>query len=290
MIKDKTKKSLQAVWSNHLSVLIKTRADNLSPLEFQYLILNKLVEVKKYNTAISATRLLVTMFDFAVAITVIKENPLKTVYDLPLLKQINKLAKKSVVHRASFNHLTLNTDLKKLVSTFKNKAGDLRINLLRLSLSFLLRPSEMVKLNINNLDRKKKIITVKDTKTLDNFIIPISDQLIELIDLIYEKYGNKKEGYIFKGFRYASHLSAQTLNRALKDLGYKNVLCAHGIRSIGSNFFSHHAKDVPPYVREAILQHSVSKIEKAYRRDDFYLRQRVKAMELWYAYLDELFK
>lgn len=289
LIKEKTIQHQKALWCKHLSQLDNFRADNLTPLEFQHLVLNNLYQEEKFNTAENLTRMIVTMLDFAVATTIIKENPLKTVYNLPMVKLIHKKAVKNCVHRASFNHLSINTDLKKLVQVFKEKTTEHRIYLLHISLALLLRPGEIVKIKINNLDESKQLLKVQDTKTLDNFLIPLNESMIVLLKRIYEKYGNQEKGYIFRGHRYSDYLSPQTLNVALKKLGYKGILCAHGIRSIGSNFFAHHAKEVPPYVREAILQHAVGKVEKAYRRDDSYLKQRRKAMELWYEYLDNLF-
>lgn len=290
IIKDKTRLHLQAIWNKHLSdKLASLRADRLTPLEFQVLILDELQQKQLYNTAITATRIMVAAFDFAVAITVLQSNPLRTVYDLPILRMLQKQARQHLQHRPSFNHNTLRIDLKELIKTFKDKTTTQRINLLYLSLALLLRPGEIVKIKIQELDTKSKCLTVHDTKTLEEFKVPVDDRIIKLIEDTYQEFGNHDQGYIFRGYRYSEHLSSQTLNVALKKLGYKGKLCAHGIRAVGSNFFAHHSKEVPPYVREAILQHSVGKVEKAYRHDDFYLKQRRTAMKLWYDYLDGLF-
>lgn len=127
------------------------------------------------------------------------------------------------------------------------------------------------------------------TKTKDRFIVPTDAKLEDLLAKAYREYGSTEMGWIFRGLRdRALPLSPQTLNRALKDLGYKDRLCAHGIRSLGKNWFSHNAARVPPFVSEAILQHAPGKVEGAYRRDDDYLMQRRSAMKLWWAFLDGL--
>ena len=173
LIKDKTKLHLEAVYKKHLEAkLADIRADKISPLEFQFLILDELVENELYNTAVTATRIMVTTFDFAVAVTILKTNPIKTIYELPLLKLIQKQVKRNVKHRPSFDHKTLNFDLKRLVNDFKNKTNGQRLNLLYLSLALLLRPGEITKLKISDLDEKNKIISVQQTKTLDKFIVP----------------------------------------------------------------------------------------------------------------------
>ncbi len=290
-LKEKTILGQKTAWISHLYKLDKIRADNLNPLLFQKIILEPVYKDKHYVNALYLTRLTVTILKFAVTIQIIQQNPLDTVWELPLIKYMKKLSSQNLTHRPSFNHNEIESQLTKLLKVFKEKTCERRQLLLEFSLKFLLRPGEMVKLKITDLDTKQHILIAHDTKTFRDFKIPTNKEMEEKIEYTWKKYGSPSTGFIFCGLRDPSTaLSGQVLNKALKELGYKNLLCAHGIRSIGSNWFSHRASKVPPYVREAILQHVSGKVERAYRRDDFYLKQRREAMLLWWDFLDRLYK
>lgn len=288
-LKETTLKRTQSLWDLYIEPYARTRADAVSPLWVQHELLSQFIADGRCNTALVCARLLCQVLDFAVTIGAIKENPAARVWDLPAVRGMRLKSAQNVTHRPSFDHREITSELKKLIKLFE-KTNERRRLLLKLSLMLLLRPGEIVRLKITDLDEKEHILIARCTKTRALFKIPSDSRLEALLKQIFETCGDRGTGWIFCGIRdHRLPLSPQTLNRALKDLGYKGRLCAHGIRSIGSNFFAHHDKEVPPYVREAILQHSGGKVERAYRRDDDYLKQRRKAMSLWWDYLDRLY-
>lgn len=80
------------------------------------------------------------------------------------------------------------------------------------------------------------------------------------------------------------------MNKALKDLGFKDKLCAHGLRSVASNYFASHSDIIHPWTAEAMLQHAVgSAVARAYRRDN-YFSERVKASKIWNDFIDGIYK
>ena len=288
VLKESSKALHSKIWALHLSVYENARADRLNPLIFGRDVIENLVASGRYSSAITATRLMVSVLDFAVAIGVLDINPLGTVWSLPIIKQAGHMSASLVRHRPSFEYGSISKDLKALLRIFSTQ-GRRRWLLLQISLRVLLRPAEVVALKISDLDLKKHQITARRTKTRDRFIIPTDNALESLLVEAHRLYGSDETGYIFKGYRDPrSHLSAQTMNRALVSCGYKDRLCAHGIRSLGRNFFADRSKQVPPYISEAILQHASSKVELAYRRNDDYLKQRRSAMKLWWDYLSSL--
>lgn len=288
VLKENSKTLHSKMWALHLSIYEKVRADRLNPLIFGRDVVDNLVATGRYTSAVTATRLMVSVLDFAVAIGVIDRNPLGTIWSLPIMRKAEQMSEAMARHRPSFNHDEIKVELRKLLEIFARQGGR-RWLLLQISLRVLLRPAEVVALKISALDLKKHQITARRTKTRDRFIIPTDNSLESLLLEAHRLYGSDETGYIFKGYRDPrSHLSAQTMNRALVSCGYKDRLCAHGIRSLGRNFFADRSKQVPPYISEAILQHTSSKVELAYRRNDDYLKQRRSAMKLWWDYLSSL--
>ena len=289
-IKESTQERQRKAWLSHLHVLDNTRADKITPLEFQELVLKQMFNEQKYTSVIYLSRLIVQVLDFAVVIGVINSNPLSKLFSLPLIKRSSKLLKENLQHKKTLDYLNLNAELKKLITDFDKKANSLQNTLLEISLRTLLRPSEVVSLNKNDISLQDRWIAVKNTKTKREFLVPLTQSFLDVLIDAFVNFGNNDSGYIFAGKRdKQSHLSSQTLNKALKDKGAG--IHAHGCRSIGANFFARHVKKVHPCIAAACLQH-VSKysssVESAYRRDD-YLYERRKAMELWNSFLDKIY-
>ncbi len=288
VLKESSKALHSKIWALHLSVYENARADRLNPLIFGRDIVENLVATGRYSSAIAATRLMVSVLDFAVAIGVIDRNPLGTIWSLPIMRKAEQMSEAMARHRPSFNHDEIKVELRKLLEIFARQGGR-RWLLLQISLRVLLRPAEVVSLKISDLDLKRHQITARRTKTHDEFIIPTDDTLEALLIEAHRLYGSDETGYVFRGYRDPrAPLSPQTMNRALTDCGYQGKLCAHGIRSIGRNFFADRTSQVPPYISEAILQHATSKVERAYRRNDDYLKQRRNAMKLWWSFINSL--
>lgn len=279
------------IYTLYLGQLEKIRADDLEPLFIQEKILKHLFKQKKFTTLLYVTRLLVTLLDFAKACNLIKNNSLKEIYTLPIIKKSQKEMSRNTKHRPTLAYEDLRYNLMQLIKTFTNKACLRRILLLDLSLRTILRPREVCSLKITDLDLEKHILKVHNTKTMLIYQIHTTATLEKNLLKAYENFGDDKNKWIFSGIRDKNKpLSPQTMNRALKDLGYKDILCAHGIRSIASNFFAQHSDKIHPWTAEAMLQHSVgTKVSRAYRHDD-YFNERIKASEIWNEFLDNIYR
>lgn len=282
---------LDKLWIAHFGDLDNQRADKISALEFQHLILQDLFEQGSFYTVTLAARTYSQVISFAAAVGILKENPVAHLQDLPLVKKAAHLAQLRSSHRPTLDYRHLRAELKQVLKTFKEECCERQQLLLEIQLRTILRPGEAVKLKITDLDINNHILTVRQTKTKEIFLLPTSQSLELCLIKAFTKYGSKEHGWVFGGLRDPKqHLSAQTLNKALKDHGYKDRLSAHGLRSVAANFFAKQESRVPPYIAEACLQHVCpnAKVVKAYRRDD-YLHSRRKAMALYNDWIDEIY-
>lgn len=292
VLKNNTYDRQRKAWLTHFGEISQLRLDRLSPLEVQKILLQKSFDNGHYHTVCYLTRVICSLGDFAAAVGIIDKNPLITLPDLPIVKKARHLEAKNLQHRPTLDYQNLRNELKTVIKTFESCTDRQRL-LLEVSLRTILRPGETVTIKISNLDIQRHQLKVENTKTKTVFIIPTTESFEKALLMAYVKCGDPKSklNYIFAGVRTQDHhLSPQTLNKALKDHGFRNKLVAHGIRSIAANYFAKHDSQVPPYVAEACLQHACpnAMVVKAYRRDD-YLRARRKAMQLWNEWLDGIY-
>ena len=287
--KDTTCERQNKAWLNHLSLLQNVRADKITPLSFQRQILNPIYHAQHYANLLYVTRLALHIIKFAKACHLIDNNPLDGIFDLPLVKKTKKKAMEKSQHRPTLPHDNIQQHLKRVIKDFYLKGNLRRQYLLEISLRTILRPGEVVKLKITDLNIDEHLIKVMQPKSKDVFYMPTSPRLEEIIKQAHSLFGNDQ--YIFQGQRdKTKHLSSQTMNKALKDLGYKGLLCAHGLRSVASNILAQKSSKVHPWVREAMLQHVVgSNSERCYRHYD-YLQERRKSGKLYDDYLNNIYR
>lgn len=274
----------------HLAGIETFRADRIEPLYFQEKVLRPLFNDEKYASLLAVTRLLMVILDFAKACKIIQDNPIKEIYTLPILKSAQRLMNRKLTHRSTLPFDNLRNELMRVIRTFHQQATLRRQLLLEIALRTILRPREVVSIRITNLDEHRKLLNVYSTKNLDCYVLHTPDSLGRCLKKAYSLFGSVEQGYIFASPRDRNKpLSPQTLNKALTDMGFQGVLCAHGIRSIASNFFAAHSDQIHPWTAEAMLQHSIgTKVSRAYRRDD-YMNERIKAAIIWNKWLDGIY-
>lgn len=291
VLSSKTLERLDKVWFKHLSQLEQIRIDRISVLDFEHEILLPLFNEKKYATLIFTARIFIELVDFCVLLSIVENNLFKVLFNLPLLKKVQKQEKENRKHRATINYKNLKKELKQVIKTLFINANERQNLLFEIQLRTMLRPNETVHLVIRNLNLEKHILKVENTKTLKEFFIPTTSSLELAITTAFEKYGNKEVGWIFQGQRDKNKpMSSQTLNKTLKDHGFKDILTAHGTRAIAANFFAKNSKIVQPWVAASCLQHAVgSAVERAYRRDAFYFEERIKATRVYNEWLDKIY-
>lgn len=222
-------------------------------------------------------------FKWAVANNKAKRNPAS---DISL---IDILGKKSKQH---YPTITDKQGIKNLLISIKEYKGELSTKYALLILAYtFVRPSN-VRLALwseIDLETRRWLIPAKKMKTRDDFIVPLSDTVIELLKEI--KVYSDTSPYLFPSTKSkTTPLSDGALLGAIRRMGYsKNEFTPHGFRAM----FSTIAHENSPFsydVIETQLAHSVgNSVSQAYNRAK-YLNDRTKLMQWWSNYLDEVQK
>lgn len=152
--------------------------------------------------------------------------------------------------------------------------------LIEWQLHTMTRPAEAAGATWKEIDWDKHlwIIPAERMKKRRAHIVPLTEQTLALLEFMQPISGNRE--HIFPADRNPrSHANAQTANMALKRMGFKGELVAHGLRALASTTLNDNGFD--PDVIEAALAHSDSnEVRAAYNRSE-YLERRKKMMTWW---------
>ena len=116
-------------------------------------------------------------------------------------------------------------------------------------------------------------------------IVPLSAQAVTVLRDLHPITGHRP--YVFEGARRGRPISDNTMNVALRTMGYTNdQMTAHGFRAMASTLL--HEMGWPPEVIELQLAHAQrSQVAAAYNRSAR-LEERRRMMQAWADYLDTL--
>lgn len=137
-------------------------------------------------------------------------------------------------------------------------------------------PAAKIKLKqtLKNADR------AEDAQT-----VPLSRQALAILQDIHPLTGQFK--YVFYSNRSKSGvMSENTLNNAIKRLGFGDVMTSHGFRSTASTLLNEmgYRSDV---IEAALFHKEANQVRAAYNRAQ-YLEERREMMQAWADYLDSL--
>lgn len=120
--------------------------------------------------------------------------------------------------------------------------------------------------------------------------VPLSRQAIAIIEEIRELTGACR--YLFPQVRsWHRPLSDGTLNAALRRLGYdKNEMTAHGFRSMASTRLNESGKFSSDAIERQLAHQEQDEVRNAYVHAAEFWDERVRMMQWWADYLDELRK
>ena len=200
-----------------------------------------------------------------------------------------------IIGKSKENHyptITDNQGIKNLLLSINEYKGETstKYALLMLSYTFV-RPSNIRLALWSEMDLQSKqwVIPAKKMKTKDEFIIPLTDTLIALLEEIKLYSGDSP--YLFPSTKSKSTpLSDGALLGAIRRIGYtKEEFTPHGFRAMFSTI-AHEKSNFKYDVIETQLAHSVgNSVSQAYNRAK-YLNERVELMQWWSDYLDEVKK
>jgi len=220
-------------------------------------------------------------FKYAVAHGLAERNPAA---DIEIGEIIGKTNEKH------YPTITDDAGIKNLLISINNYGGELST---KYALQFLaytfVRPSNVRLALWSEIDLKNKqwVIPAKKMKTKDEFIVPLTDTVIELLHDI--KINSGDSPYLFPSTKSkTTPLSDGALLGAIRRMGYSTEeFTPHGFRAMFSTL-AHEKSGFKYDVIETQLAHSVgNSVSQAYNRAK-YLDERVKLMLWWSEYLDRI--
>ena len=158
--------------------------------------------------------------------------------------------------------------------------------LIEWQLHTMTRPSEASGAMWEEIDLENKIWTIPAgrMKKRRDQRIPLSEQMIELLEVIRPISGHRE--YVFPSDRDPKKpCNSQTVNMALKRMGFAGRLVSHGLRSLASTTLNEQGFDRD--LIEAALAHvDDNQVRSAYNRTD-YIERRRPMMYWWSEHIQE---
>ena len=187
-----------------------------------------------------------------------------------------------------FASITDPAGVAKLLHSFDEFKGSyVVLAALRLSPLFFVRPGELRMAEWADIDFDKAEWRYIVTKTNSPHLVPLATQAIAILSDLQRITGDNK--YVFAGRQPQRPMSENTVNAALRRLGYdtQKDITGHGFRAMARTIL-HEELHFDPVVIEHQLAHQVSDaLGTAYNRTKF-IKERREMMQQWADYLDKL--
>ncbi|SCC12747.1 Integrase [Gilliamella bombicola] len=154
----------------------------------------------------------------------------------------------------------------------------------------LTRPSEAVGARWDEINFNKKIwsIPTERMKMDRPHNIPLSPQAMKILEIM--KSINNKSEFIFPTARppYNKPMSSQTANMAIKRMGYKDKLVAHGLRALASTTLNEQGFNYD--VIESALSHvDKNAVRRAYNKAEYEQQKRIM-LDWWGDFVEQASK
>lgn len=203
----------------------------------------------------------------------------------------SQLAKSSYGHRPA---ITKPKDLAKLLRDIETIEGDLNtINSLRLLALLFVRNGDLRRMRWADLDLDVGRWTLKPLKgqgkvnMVKDMVVPLPRQAVAILRAQQQINGHTKFVFYSETAKKHQIISDATANKRLKDLGYKDIHCAHGFRATAKTILQEQLK-YPLVLVEMALGHTTKDPNgTAYGRFE-YIDDRSDMMQKWADYLDAL--
>jgi integrase len=148
------------------------------------------------------------------------------------------------------------------------------------------RPSEAAGASWKEIDFENKIWTIpaERMKKRRMHIIPLTKQAMALLEMIKPLSGHRE--YIFPSDRNPkTHCNSQTVNMALKRMGFAGRLVSHGLRSLASTTLNEQGHDSD--IIEAALAHVDTNVVRGSYNHADYLKRKLKMMCWWSDHIEK---
>lgn len=231
----------------------------------------KLITARLVRSEISA------VFCYAIAHSLADYDPAQ-----PVLKQIPA---GTVDHRAALTNpkeiARLMRDIDAYQGTFTVKTA------FKLMALLFQRPGEIRQMEWQDIDIQAQEWRYFVTKTRVNHIVPLSSQVINVLESIRPLTGSGR--YVLPNRDNETRpMSEGTLSKALSSMGYAGAMTAHGFRSVASTLLNEQGWS-PDAIERQLSHMPRDSVRAAYNRAQ-YLDERRRMMQAWADYLDGLRK
>lgn len=159
---------------------------------------------------------------------------------------------------------------------------------LRLAPHVFVRPGELRQAEWAEFDLDRAVWTIpaSRTKMRKEHFVPLSRQAVTILREAEKISGGNV--LVFPGLRGKRPISENTLNAALRRLGYgHDDMTAHGFRAMASTLLNQSGKWRPDVVERALAHGERDKIRAAYNRAQYW-DERVEMAQWWSNHLDIL--
>ena len=179
-------------------------------------------------------------------------------------------------------------EVPELIAAMKSNiagADVLTLGCLRLLMLTFVRTTELIGADWSEINWEQKIWTIPAERmkgkrgSRKEHLVPLSKQALKIFKSLLAITG--PDGLIFKSVRTKSgYISNNTLNMALKRMGFDERMCGHGFRSLALTNIQEKLKIDFRVIDRQLAHLEKNKVTAAYNRAE-YLDERTKMMQQW---------
>ncbi len=237
-----------------------------------------LAKTDRVETARRVLSIASQIFKYAISRGIVDHN---IVADIDTSMLLPKQKKKN------FRTITDPDEIAALMQAIEDYPGHFTVGRALKALSYLVvRPGELRQMEWSDIEGDLWMIPAEKMKMKRPHTVPLPKQVRKIIEEMKPVSGDDR--FVFPSVTHRNRpLSENTLNVALKRIGYGDAIVSHGFRAMFSTI-AHERSGFTHEVIEAQLAHVVgSEVSRAYNRAD-YLEERRKLMQWWADWLDGL--
>lgn len=153
----------------------------------------------------------------------------------------------------------------------------------------ILRSSEAVKIEWADIDWEAKALHIPAERMKGgkrSHSVPLSSQALHVLEQMKKYTGNRKYVFCSRVAPYNRPMNSGAANVALKRMGFKDLLVAHGLRSIASTYL-HELDQFSAEAIELCLSHeNRGKVRKAYDHSKKWKSRQI-IMQCWGDYVEQ---
>ena len=159
--------------------------------------------------------------------------------------------------------------------------------LIEWQLHTMVRPNEAATAEWGEIDFENQlwVIPAEKMKMKRGHKIPLTPSTLRLLELLKPVSGHRQ--YIFPADRNPrTHMNTQSANTAIKRMGFKGQLVAHGLRALASTTLNESMKFDSDLIEACLAHNETNEVRAAYNRAE-YIEHRREVMSWWSDFINE---